>query len=110
MILVLLLLFSLVLVELVNNKPISTLDDQCQDAMRNVFRCVLMLFQTLVAGDSWGACALPIIDIWFPSVFLFAASLVCVQLGFTNLILAVIVDSANAARDGDKEQLLKERQ
>merc|ERR1740121_1500271 len=44
---------------------------------------------------------------------LFAGALVCIQLGFTNLVLAVIVDKAAEARECDKEaklQLLRAQQ
>lgn len=61
-----------------------------------------MFFQTLVAGDSWGSCAIPLIERTPLSFALFAGSLVTVQLGLTNLILAVIVEKAQEAHEDNK--------
>jgi len=40
---------------------------------------------------------------------IFAGALVTVQLGFTNLILSVIVDKAAEAREEDNEQVRKKK-
>merc|ERR1739838_1084085 len=74
-------------------------DDWCDEAFLKVLKAVIYFFQTLVAGDSWGLCAVPIgkKEPW--TLILFALVLVIVQLGFTNLILAVIVEKAAEARD-----------
>jgi len=45
-----------------------------------------------------------------PHLFIvFALAFVTVQLGFTNLILAVIVDKANESRERNKEQIKRQR-
>lgn len=67
-----------------------------------------MFFQTLVAGDSWGACTLPVIRASTLAFVIFAGALVCVQLGFMNLILAVIVERARTSHE-DIEQRLKDK-
>mmetsp|Transcript_72348 Transcript_72348/g.194912 ORF Transcript_72348/g.194912 Transcript_72348/m.194912 type:complete len:442 (-) Transcript_72348:312-1637(-) len=68
---------------------------------------VLTLYQNIVAGDSWGLINVPLIEEepW-TALFLVTAT-VSVSLGLTNLILAVIVERANEARDKDLEQKLK---
>merc|ERR1719453_2839040 len=100
MIVVLLLLFAVLSVEVIN--PVSVRihkeDTYCAAAFSSVWNCMLMFFQTLVAGDSWGNCALPVIKAHFWTFLIFAAALISVQLGFMNLILAVIVERASRAR------------
>merc|ERR1711862_547544 len=66
-----------------------------------------MLFQTLIAGDSWGTCAVPVIHRNHYTFVIFAAVVMSVQVGFMNLILTVIVDCANEAkekRDAEKQK------
>lgn len=81
----------------------------CKDVFGSVFFALVQLFQTLVAGDSWGTCAVPIVTESPLTFIIFAGALVTVQLGFTNLILSVIVDKAAEARDADGEQQKKQR-
>lgn len=81
----------------------------CEEVFSSVMMSNLMFFQTVVAGDSWGLCAIPIIKRQ-PLIFpLFAAVLFSVQIGFTNLILAVIVEQAARAREADQQRLHKEQ-
>merc|ERR1719343_173040 len=103
LILLLLGIWSLLAVELLG--PISRelwteggRDQWCGEAFQTVARSTLLFFQTLVAGDSWGECAIPIINQEPLTYIIFSIALVTVQLGFTNLILAVIVDKATQAR------------
>lgn len=116
LLLILLVLWSLVIIELVH--PASkeaaaalirdNLDAEvhqyCEDAFSGIFYMSLMLFQTLVAGDSWGQCLLPIIKHEPATFILFALALVSVSLGLMNLILAAIVDHAVAAHDVEREE------
>merc|ERR1719498_2227312 len=55
MIVVLLLLFSVLCVEIVHPVSLRVHRDNayCASAFSNVWNCMLMFFQTLVAGDSW---------------------------------------------------------
>jgi len=115
LIIVLLMFWSLIALEVINPINQEMLDAQdpdnifCREAFGSVFNASLLFFQTLVAGDSWGACIVPIIKYNKPSFVLFAAALVCVSLGFMNLILAVIVDNATSARDSDKEEVVRQK-
>lgn len=113
LILLLLVMWSLLAVELVypeSKKLDLAEDDTCKYAFSTVMRSTLTFFQTLVAGDSWGSCSLAIIHQAPHLYLLFALSLVTVQLGFTNLVLAVIVDKANEARDLSKEEAAQKKQ
>jgi len=110
-ILFLLLMAGILAVELIHpiNMECET-DARCNDVFLSVIKAVLLFFQTLVAGDSWGLCALPIIKKNPLSMLLFASVLVIVQLGFTNLILSVIVEKAAEARQHDSSSHRRERQ
>mmetsp|Transcript_81001 Transcript_81001/g.208506 ORF Transcript_81001/g.208506 Transcript_81001/m.208506 type:complete len:610 (-) Transcript_81001:361-2190(-) len=88
----------------------GSVNEYCAEAYGSIWNATVLYFQTLVAGDSWGACTLGIIDNSPWTFVLFALSLVSVSLGLMNLILAVIVDHASAAREGDKDEQAKEKQ
>jgi Ca2+-binding EF-hand superfamily protein len=75
-------------------------DTWCSEAFSSVFKVFLMFFQNLVAGDSWGRCVMPVIMWWPPMFIVFSIALV-VQIGFTNLILSNIVESASISRQED---------
>jgi len=110
-ILFLLLMAGILSVELIHpiNMECDT-DGWCKEAFLSVIKSVLLYFQTLVAGDSWGLCAIPIIKNTPATILLFASVLVIVQLGFTNLILSVIVEKAAEARQHDCAALRRQRQ
>ena len=76
----------------------------CLAAFSSIFEAIVIYFQTLVAGDSWGQCMIPIVHHHPWTILFFAAALITVTLGFMNLILAVIVDNATKAREGDQEE------
>lgn len=84
--------------------------DRCGRGFSSVYECIKTLFQQIVAGDSWGAISLPVLDtspivgMWLPFVQLI------VSMGLMNLILAVVVDRAMEQRETSKEiQLAKRR-
>lgn len=111
------LLWSIVAVEILHplNAGLDHGDDgrYCELAFSSTMRASLFFFQTLVAGDEWSACAIPLIEKQPAVSVLFVGALVCVQLGFTNLVLSVIVDVASNSRDMDralKESMERERQ
>eukprot|EP00930_Biecheleria_cincta_P045549 TRINITY_DN31392_c0_g1_i1.p1 TRINITY_DN31392_c0_g1~~TRINITY_DN31392_c0_g1_i1.p1 ORF type:complete len:617 (-),score=110.31 TRINITY_DN31392_c0_g1_i1:102-1916(-) len=108
MIMLLLLLWSIILLQVSSSLDLSTVfaDERfkgywCEEALRSTDKMVLLLWQTMITGDSWGACTLPIILKNPGMVWLFAVAFVTISIGFTNLILAVIVDNANAQQEAD---------
>eukprot|EP00927_Polykrikos_kofoidii_P020626 TRINITY_DN19826_c1_g2_i1.p1 TRINITY_DN19826_c1_g2~~TRINITY_DN19826_c1_g2_i1.p1 ORF type:complete len:581 (-),score=84.22 TRINITY_DN19826_c1_g2_i1:254-1996(-) len=108
MIVLIIICFSILSVELLFDKhdQIAYGDDPwCEEVFTSVFKVFLMFFQNLVAGDSWGRCLLPVILAKPEMFFIFAGALVCVQLGFMNLILSSIVESA-AKRSQEDEWIL----
>merc|ERR1712129_77683 len=110
-ILFLLLMASILAVEILHPLNMERDSDAwCKDAFLSVIKAVLLFFQTLVAGDSWGLCAVPVVKKSPGTLILFASVLVIVQLGFTNLILAVIVEKAAEAREKDGNAQKRDRQ
>lgn len=116
LILGLLMFWSLVSVELIypyvkdlRAESPDLISEWCEERFSGVFNVIVLMFQTLVAGDSWGYCTMPIIEYRRWTFFFFALSLVSVALGFMNLILAVIVDQAAKAREGDKDEQLRQK-
>merc|ERR1719378_1859285 len=82
---------------------------RCAAGFNSVAASMLTLFQTVVAGDSWGQIGVPLIE-HHPSLApLFVAVVVTVSLGGMNLILAVIVDCAAEARENDLHRKTAER-
>jgi len=110
MILCLVLLWAILAVELIHplNRHIVHDDEWCNEAFGSVLKATLIFFQTMVAGDSWGHCSIHIINKHPFTFFVFASALISVQLGFMNLILSVIVDSASKAREEVKAEKLRE--
>jgi len=111
MIACLLLIWSILGVELVYPEALKLGPDyeKCQDSYSTVESCMLIFFQTVFAGDSWGSCAIPIIEHSPHTFIVFAGTLITIQLGFTNLVLAVIVERATKATEKDAESRAQEK-
>jgi len=116
-ILLMLLIWAIIAVQFIHPENKSLYDDDtewCAAAFSSVESALIYFFQTLVIGDSWGVCAAPLIkksNIYF---WLLSFAFVTIQLGITNLILAVIVDTAAQVREADlvdkAEELHKQQQ
>ena len=61
--------------------------ERCQKAFGSVWNASLTIFQTVVAGDSWGSLAIPLIESQWWTFLWFLVVLVTVQLAMLNLIL-----------------------
>jgi len=105
MILILLFIWSILAVEFVHprNEKVEHNDPWCADAFSSVQLSMLLFWQTVVAGDAWGNCAVGILRAYPETSILFGGVLMCVQMGFTNLILSVVVDNAASAREANVE-------
>lgn len=104
MILCVLTMWALVIVQYVQSFAGPLLAEhapECIDHYSSVQQCIVLLFQTVIAGDNWGSCTVPIIVRRPDAFFVFSAAFVTVQIGFLNLILAVIVDSSMSSREED---------
>ena len=50
----------------------------------------LLLFKTVIAGDSWGEIAVPVIEEYPATALIFMGSLLTLVFGVLNLIVAVV--------------------
>lgn len=84
--------------------------DRCPRAFESVAQANLTFFQHIIAGDSWGAPSIVLIEHYpWTAVFLMAV-LVMIHLGLLNLILTVIVDQAHNAREANIQEQLRSKQ
>lgn len=76
---------------------------RCHQAFSSVFMANLTLFSTIVAGDSWGQVALPIMELQPWTAFIFVPSMMSLVYGILHLIVVVMVDTfaKDKARDID---------
>jgi len=77
---------------------------RCPNAFSSVFNSLLTFAQTVVAGDSWGMVAVPIIEMYPYAGLFFASVFVSVSLGMVNLILAVIYEGAHGSKTAIREE------
>ncbi|CAE7878908.1 CACNA1B [Symbiodinium sp. KB8] len=81
---------------------------QCRRATSSVMDANLLLFKTVIAGDSWGEVAVPVIQEYPASAFIFVGSQLTLVFGVLNLIVAVVVDTFADARLNDVQTLAEE--
>ena len=62
--------------------------EQCVRATSSVMNANLLLFKTVIAGDSWGLIAVPVIEHYPATALLFMGSLLTLVFGVLNLIVA----------------------
>eukprot|EP00931_Biecheleriopsis_adriatica_P091562 TRINITY_DN65446_c0_g1_i1.p1 TRINITY_DN65446_c0_g1~~TRINITY_DN65446_c0_g1_i1.p1 ORF type:complete len:557 (+),score=114.41 TRINITY_DN65446_c0_g1_i1:80-1750(+) len=85
--------------------------DTCIDAYSSVWKACLTIFQQVVCVDDWGTLTRPLIE-YAPltGTMFFLGAFVSINLVILNLILAVIVDSAQESREEAQEQEEKEKE
>lgn len=81
---------------------------ECLAATSSVMRANLLLFKTVIAGDSWGQVAVPVIEYSPATAIIFCGSLMTLVFGVLNMIVAVIVDSFAESRQRDVLHLAEE--
>lgn len=82
--------------------------EQCLRATRSVMDANLLLFKTVIAGDSWGLIAVPVIEEHPATAVIFVGSQLTLVFGVLNLIVAVVVDTFAEARAHDVLNLAEE--
>ncbi|CAE7327902.1 Cacna1c, partial [Symbiodinium necroappetens] len=80
----------------------------CQISTSSVMEATLLLFKTVIAGDSWGRLAVPIIQRSPATAIIFVGSLLSLVFGVLNIIVAVVVDTFAEARQNDILSLAEE--
>lgn len=109
MILLTLTVWSILAVEIIHpiNQEVAELTnhydscDRCARAYESVWQSNITLFQSLIAGDSWGHVVIPIIEHRPSTAIFFLTLLFTVHVGLMNLLLAVLVERASSARASD---------
>ncbi|CAJ1425816.1 unnamed protein product [Effrenium voratum] len=97
--------FAMLIVEFVNPVVIELNDNF---GTFEVMEANLLLFQTVIAGDSWGKIAVPVIHAAPATVMIFVGSQLTIVFGVLNLIVAVVVDTFAEARQVDVEALAED--
>lgn len=82
--------------------------ETCLKATSSVMDSNLLLFQTVIAGDSWGDIAVPVIEYSPGTAIIFVGSLLTLVFGVLNLIVAVVVDTFAEVRQRDVLNLAEE--
>ncbi|CAE8677715.1 unnamed protein product [Polarella glacialis] len=80
----------------------------CRSALTSVMRANLTMFQTIIAGDSWGELAVPVIEAHPWTAIIFIGSLLTLVFGVLNLIVAVVIDTYAEHRQKDVINLAQE--
>jgi len=97
------------LIEKVHQEGIAFMDcAECVTAASSVMHANLLLFKTVIAGDSWGQIAVPVIQEYPATGIIFMGSLLTIVFGVLNLIVAVVVDTFAEARERDVLNLAEE--
>eukprot|EP00929_Paragymnodinium_shiwhaense_P019475 TRINITY_DN13262_c0_g1_i3.p1 TRINITY_DN13262_c0_g1~~TRINITY_DN13262_c0_g1_i3.p1 ORF type:complete len:737 (-),score=92.90 TRINITY_DN13262_c0_g1_i3:446-2626(-) len=82
--------------------------ERCGRAFESVWAATLTFFQTVLAGDSWGVVAMPIIEDSPWTGVIFCGALFTLTYGIMQLITAVVVDSFSDMRKFDVNALATE--
>eukprot|EP00435_Cladocopium_sp_Y103_P037723 s2715_g10.t1 len=82
--------------------------EQCLRSCQSVMDANLLLFKTVIAGDSWGTIAVPVIEAYPGTAVIFVGSLLSLVFGVLNLIVAVVVDTFAEVRESDVMNLAEE--
>lgn len=91
-----------IILEMVEN---GMLDENAAFAYSSVLESNLSMFQTIVAGDSWGRIAVPVIREAPFTAVIFIGSELTILYGVLNLVIAVVVDTFADQREKDETTL-----
>lgn len=76
--------------------------DRCRRAFSSVMGSNLTFLTAIIAGDSWGQLAVPLIEEQPWTGIVIISAFITVELGLLNVIVAVVVDRQAQAREEDK--------
>eukprot|EP00929_Paragymnodinium_shiwhaense_P101490 TRINITY_DN64637_c0_g1_i1.p1 TRINITY_DN64637_c0_g1~~TRINITY_DN64637_c0_g1_i1.p1 ORF type:complete len:837 (-),score=199.67 TRINITY_DN64637_c0_g1_i1:293-2803(-) len=82
--------------------------DRCGRAFSTVVHANLTFFQTVLAGDSWGLLAVPIIEDSPYTASIFIGVVLTILFGVMQMITAVVVDTFADLRKNDVNSLVQE--
>lgn len=96
-------------IELAKSGIYNDVCERCPRAFASVWASTITFIQQIVAGDSWGAVTIPIMERHPETALFFLSVLVSTALGLLNLIVMVIVDKAAQVHDEDKQKELTQK-
>jgi len=114
MLIVMILVWAVVSVEMLH--PIASVIDfpgtceRCSRGFADIFSASVTIFQQIVAGDSWGAISIPLVERAPGTAILLFAIMLTISVGLMNLILAVIVERAAEARENDHAKKVQQKE
>ena len=73
-----------------DNPDFASCGDLCLEATSSVMRANLLLFQTVIAGDSWGLIAVPLILKHPETAIIFVLSLLTLVFGVLRLAAVML--------------------
>lgn len=76
---------------------------RCSKAFATVGDAMLTLTQSIIAGDSWGLIAIPLLETSATAHFIIFGAFISLNLGLMNVVAAVIVDRQAQARLDDEK-------
>jgi Ca2+-binding EF-hand superfamily protein len=83
---------------------------RCPRAYESVAAAALTITQGIIAGDSWGLVTIPVIEHSPATSLFFLVVFSILGMMILNLILAVVIDSANQARQETDHQIAEEKE
>lgn len=110
-------IWSIIAVEVLHplNKSIAETTDayadceRCARAFSSVMNSNLTFFQTIIAGDSWGLVNVTMIEYYPWTALILVTVILSINLGLMNLVVTVIVDKAQEAREESLETRMAEK-
>eukprot|EP00401_Gymnodinium_catenatum_P073262 CAMPEP_0117493150 /NCGR_PEP_ID=MMETSP0784-20121206/18950_1 /TAXON_ID=39447 /ORGANISM="" /LENGTH=590 /DNA_ID=CAMNT_0005287995 /DNA_START=80 /DNA_END=1852 /DNA_ORIENTATION=- len=75
--------------------------EDCHSAFSSVRKSTMTFMRTVIAGDSWGQLAVPLVENSSVSAVILFLAFITLNLGLLNTIAAVIVDRQAQARESD---------
>ncbi|CAK9064939.1 L type [Durusdinium trenchii] len=102
--------WAMLIVEVVHPlvKDLEGMNEECARWTSSVMEANLLLFRTVIAGDSWGEIAVPVIEAHPSTALIFVGAYLTIVFGVLNLIVAVVVDQFADARERDVLNLADE--
>jgi len=82
--------------------------DECGRYFTSVMHSNLYIFQTIIAGDSWGKMAVPVSEKHPWAAIIFCGALLTIIFGVLNLVVAVVVDTFAERRLKDTAHMAAE--
>eukprot|EP00913_Durusdinium_trenchii_P017629 g16569.t1 len=100
--------WAMLIVEVVHPlvKDLEGMNEECARWTSSVMEANLLL--TVIAGDSWGEIAVPVIEAHPSTALIFVGAYLTIVFGVLNLIVAVVVDQFADARERDVLNLADE--